>query len=119
VNIAPAGAPSSTFLALTVPVPLPLQIPLGSSTKITSTSFSAAYVISRQWTLTERFAYSVIDYIGSPRVDNTWLADSLLSYEMRKDLTLTWDYQFSSIDSNVPQVGTWRHLVNVGATYKF
>jgi hypothetical protein len=118
VNIAPAGAPSST-LALTIPVPLPLQIPLGSSTQVTATSFSATYLISQQWTLTERLNYAVIDYIGGPRVDNTWLADTLLSYQMLTNLTLTWDYQFSSIDSNAPQVGTWRHYVNVGATYKF
>jgi hypothetical protein len=117
VNIAAAGAPSN--LALTVPAPSPLQIPLSSSVRVSATTLSAEHEISRDWTVIGRFGYTLYDYIGSPRVDNVWLADALLTHELFKNMTLTWDYQFTSIDSNAPLTSTWRHLVTVGATYKF
>jgi hypothetical protein len=117
VNIAPAGAVAN--LALFVPAPSPLQIPLSSSVRINATTFSAQHLISPDWTVVGRFGYTLYEYIGSPRIDNVWLADALVTHELFRNLSLTWEYQFTSIDSNAPNTSTWRHYVNMGATYKF
>jgi hypothetical protein len=117
VNIAAATAPS--ILALTVPAPSPLQIPLSTSVRISATTFSVEHPIALDWTVVGRFGYTLYNYIGSPRIDNVWLADALVTHEVFKNLSLAWEYQFTSIDSNAPNTSTWRHYVNMGATYKF
>jgi len=120
INISNISSPTSpSNLALTLPVQSPLLIPLSSSTRITSTSLQADYTISRQWMASGHFGYTRVDYVDSTRMDNVWLASALLRYEMWKNLTLTWEYQFTSIVSNAPQVSANRNYVTMGATYKF
>jgi hypothetical protein len=121
INIASqssAAAPPSN-LALTLPVPIPLQIPQSSSTQIASTFFNTQYAFSPEWTATGNFGYTRIEYLGSPRLDLTWLADVTLSYSLSRMTTLTWEYQYSSIVSNAPQTSTSRNYVTMGASYKF
>jgi len=43
----------------------------------------------------------------------------MLAYALTRNMTLTWDYQWSSIASNVPLTSTKRNYVNMGAVYKF
>jgi len=38
---------------------------------------------------------------------------------MRSNLTFTWEYQYSTIVSNVPLTNAARNLVTMNATYKF
>jgi hypothetical protein len=42
-----------------------------------------------------------------------------LRYNIRRDVTLTWEYQFSSIVSNTPEISSTRSFVAFGATYRY
>lgn len=113
-----AAAVSSPFV-LSLPTPTPLLLPLNQSTRTSQWLFSADYTISQQWKFLGTFGYTNVDYPGSPRLDNVWLVDAVLTYEMWRNLTLNWEYQFSSIDSNAPGVSAKRNYVTMGAFYKF
>ncbi len=106
-------------LALTLPAVTPLQIPLGASTRITSTSLNSDYTISPQWSTSEHFSYTHIEYVDSPRLDNSWLADATLSYSIWRNMTLSWEYQYSHILSNVPLNSSTRNYATMSALYKF
>ena len=108
-----------TNVALNNQTPSALVIPIGVSTRITGTSLNTSYLISRQWSAYGSFGYTRAQYIDSPRVDNAWLADVVFQYQMWRNMTLSWEYQYSSIVSNVPLSSSQRNFVSMGATYKF
>ncbi|MHB8885738.1 MAG: hypothetical protein ACYC5H_11810 [Methylovirgula sp.] len=108
-----------TPLAQALPTPSPLLIPIGASTGITAFSWSANYTISPQWTASGTFGYTRVEYFGSIRLDNAWLADTMLIYSMRKNLTLNLEYQFAAIISNAALATTKSNYITIGALYKF
>jgi hypothetical protein len=110
---------SSTNLALTLPVAVPVQIPLSASTRTTSTLLRSDYRISPLWFTSLYFGYSRFDYIDSPRLDNAWLLDATLRYDIWRDLALTWEYRYVSILSNAPFVSATSNFGQMGVTYKF
>jgi hypothetical protein len=110
---------STSNLALTLPAPTPLQIPLGASTRITSTALNSDYRISPQWSTSQHFSYTHIEYVDSPRLDNTWLADATLTYNMWRNMAITWEYQYSRILSNAPLNSSTRNYATMSALYKF
>jgi hypothetical protein len=118
INLAPAGAPASNQ-ALGISGITPIQIATSSSTQTTSTTVRSSYILSPQWSTTEVFGFTHIDNIGSPIWDNSYIADAQLSYSMRQNLSISWEYQFSSIVSNAPNTNANRHLVTMSAAYKF
>jgi hypothetical protein len=117
VNISTEIGPSTQ--ALTIPTQLPLQIPLSESTRITSTSLQTTYTISRQWTTSGNVGYTRIEYVGSPRLDNTWSAGATLNYDIWRNLTLAWGYQYASVISNAPLTSSKKNYVSMSATYNF
>jgi uncharacterized protein (PEP-CTERM system associated) len=104
---------------LVIPGQTPLQIPLSASTRITATSLQTTYAISQQWTASGSLSYTRIEYIDSSRLDNTWSSDITLSYDIWRNMTLAWEYQFTSILSNAPFTSSKRNYINMSATYKF
>src|SRR4030088_663661 len=112
---------SETFTtqALAIPVQAPLQIPLGASTHITSTSLQTTYTISRQWTTSGSLSQTRVKYFDGSRLDNAWTADATLSYEIWRNMTLAWEYQYSTIISNVPLTSSKRNYFNMGVNYRF
>jgi len=108
-----------TNIALNNQAPSALVIPVGVSTRSTATSLNSSYLISKQWSLYGTLGYTHVEYIDIPRADNSWLADVVLQYQMWRNLTLNWEYQYSSIISNVPLSSSTRNFVSMGATYKF
>jgi hypothetical protein len=118
LNYAPANA-GPTTQALSIPAITPLQVPVTSSTQITATSLRSSYIINPQWTLTNLFGFTRIQFIGSPLWDNSWVADTTLRYDIWRNLSLTWEYQYSSIISNAPFTSADRNLVTMSATYRF
>ena len=117
VNIASQG--SATNLALTLPAFSPVQVALGTSTRITSASLQSNYEFTRQWFATWQLAYTRIEYIDSPRLDNSWVLDATLRYDIWRNMSLTWEYRYRSILSNSPLVSATSNYVMMGATYKF
>ncbi len=118
INLAPAGAPPATQ-ALGIPGITPLQIALSSSSQITSASLHSSYAFNPQWTANGLFGYTHVENIGSPIWTNSYVADASLTYNWRRNLTLNWEYQYSSIMTNQPLSNANRQLVTMSATYKF
>ncbi len=118
INLAPSGAAPSTQ-ALNIPLTTPLQIPLSSSSQIISTSLNSQYQITPQWTATALFGYTNNKTIASPIWEDSWVGVATLSYAIRRDLTLTWQYQYSSIISNQALTSATRNFVSMSADYKF
>ncbi len=110
---------SATNLALTLPNVTGVQVPLTASTSVTSASLQSNYEITRQWFATALVGYTRIDYIGSPRVDNSWVADATLRYDIWLNMSLNWEYRYKSILSNAPSVSAVSNYITMGATYKF
>jgi hypothetical protein len=117
INIA-SGTSSSTQ-ALFLPGLTPVQIPTSSSTDITTIAFRSNYTISPQWRAGAYLAYTQNLFIGSPFYENAWLADVNLAYDIWRNMTLTLDYQYSSIVSNEPLTSTNRYFITISALYKF
>jgi hypothetical protein len=117
INIASQASLSN--LALTLPALTPVQIPLSASTRITSTSLQSGYEITPQWFTAWQLGYTRIEYIGSPRLDNAWVLDATLRYDIWRNMSLTWEYRYSSILSNAPLVNTTTNYGTMGTTYKF
>jgi Putative beta-barrel porin 2 len=117
INKATPGAFSN--LALSLPTPSAAVVSPSSSTKITSPTLQAAYHITDQWSTFATFGLSHIQFIGSAQVENAWLADAVLRYEMSRSWTFSWEYQYTAIISNVPLSSSTRNYVYTAATYKF
>jgi len=117
INVSSAGA--ATNLALTLPAFTPVQIPLGTSTHITATSLQSSYAITQSWFATVQLSYTRIEYLASPRLDNAWVLDATLKYDIWQNMSLTWEYRYRSIFSNVPFATATSNYGMMGAIYKF
>ncbi len=118
INLAPANAPSSN-LAISLPGLTPIQVATSSSTQTTSTTLQSSYLINQQWSAFAVFGYTHITFNGSPQWENTFVVDTTLQYNVRRNLKLTWDYQYSNISSNAPLTSAVRNLLTMSATYNF
>jgi hypothetical protein len=105
--------------AITLPTNTPVQIATSSSTLISTPSLQTTYQISPQLIFSGNFSYSRIEYIGSPELTNAWLANLQISYEMWRNMTLTGEYQFTDVASNVAGGSARRNLLMLSANYRF
>jgi hypothetical protein len=110
---------SATNLALTLPGLSAVQIPLGTSTRITSASLLSSYEITSQWFATWQLGHTRIEYIDSPRLDKSWILDATLRYDIWRNTSLTWQYRYRSVLSNAPFVSATSNYAMMGATHKF
>jgi len=117
INKAAPGAVSN--VALSLPTLSAAVVFSSSSVKITAPTLQVAYHITDQWSTFGTFGLSHIEYIGSSALENAWLADAVLRYEMSRNWTFTWEYQYTAIVSNVPLSSYTRNYVYTAATYKF
>ena len=116
-NISSPG--SVTNLALTLPTLAPVQIALGTSTHITNAGLQSTYEITPSWFASLQLNYTRIEYIASPRLDNAWVLDATLRYDIWHNMSLTWEYRYRSILSNAPFASAISNYGSMGATYKF
>ena len=110
---------SATNLALSLPTFAGVQVPLTASTRITSASLQSTYEITPQWFASALLGYTRINYIGSARLDNSWVVDATLRYDIWHNMSLNWEYRYRSILSNAPLVSATSNYLTMGATYKF
>jgi hypothetical protein len=110
---------TATNLALTLPGVSALQVPLNASTAVTSFGLLSTYRISQQWFANCQTTLTRVEYADSPRRDNSWLFDLSLRYDIWQNMSLTWEYRFTSVLSNAPSVNTSSNFAIVGATYRF
>jgi hypothetical protein len=75
--------------------------------------------LPRGWSTGARFGYVRTDFVSSPRDDNGWLAGANVGYEIWRNLGVTLDYQYKSVDSNIAGQSFTQHMVSLGASYKY
>jgi Putative beta-barrel porin 2 len=114
-----ASQASAVNLALTLPTITPLQIAVGTSSRTTSASLQSNYEITPQWFTNWQLGYTRVEYIGSSRLDNAWVLNATLRYEVWRNLSLTWEYRYKNILSSVPLASAINNTGTMGATYKF
>jgi Putative beta-barrel porin 2 len=117
INI--ASQPFGANLALTLPGLAAIQIPLGESTITTSFGGRVIYNITQQWFANCQLSYSRIDYPGSSRLDNSWVVDTTLRYDIWRNFSILWEYRYSTLLSNVALQSFNSNYASVGATYRF
>jgi hypothetical protein len=117
INISSQTSPSTQ--AINIGALTPVQIPLSSSTNITAYTLKTDVKLTPKWTASGLLGFTRIEFIGSPALENVWLADATIKFNIRRDLSLTWEYQYSSIISNVPMSSANRNLIAMRASYKF
>jgi len=118
INKAPQTAASST-LALNIPVASPLQVPISSSSKVFTAALTPEYRIAPQWTLTGLFSYQRVEFEGSTELQEAWVGDATLRFDIRRDLTLSWEYQYAGVVSNQPLSSAARNLFLMRGSYRF
>ena len=110
---------STTNLALTLPGVSAVQVPIGESTKITSLGLQSNYRISQQWFVNCLLAYSRIEFVDGPRLDNSWVFDATLRYDIWRNLSLQWEYRYTTILSNAPLASASSNFGIISAMYRF
>jgi hypothetical protein len=94
-------------------------VSLGTPMLVTHTVFEAEWGLWRQVSLSGRFGYDHATYVLSPRVDDAWLAGARINYEIWRNLGLSFDYQYTKLDSTVPLNSYRRNMFLVGALYRY
>jgi Putative beta-barrel porin 2 len=117
INI--SSQPFATNLALTLPGLAAIQLPLGESTIATSFGGRASYSITQQWVANCQLSYTRIEYPGSTRLDNSWIVDTTLRYDIWRNMSILWEYRYSTLLSNVPLQSFTSNYAVVGTTYRF
>jgi hypothetical protein len=91
-----------------------------NSTYITTALLSVQYKgLPPDWSTSARFGYVRSDSIGISQTDNDWLAGINVRYAFWRNLGITLDYQFTSVNSDVANQSYDQHVVSIGASYKY
>jgi hypothetical protein len=95
------------------------NIPQGVPTQVTTGILETTYGISQQWSIGARVGYTRANYLDLGRVDNGYMAGASFNYEIWRNLLLTLDYQYSTLNSNTAFNQFSRNTVTAGLTYKY
>ena len=106
-------------LALTLPTSSPVQIPITSSTRISTPSLQTTYQLTPQWSLLGNLSFSHIEYVGGTGLTDAWFASITVAYEIWRNMTLSAQYQYTDVASNIPGSSAQRSLVLLSAEYRF
>lgn len=99
---------------------VPVGVSSGSSLEVTTLTYKTDYTFSPQTSAHFVASYSFGDVLSSVPVSTTsWLADFGISHQLRQDLSLTFDYQYSHVHSPTPGDNLARNVVTVGGNYSF
>ncbi len=92
----------------------------GIASRVTTALVNVEYHgLPRGWQSSARFGFVRTDFVNSPRDDKGWLAGANISHEIWRNLGLTLDYQYKSVDSNAAGQSFDQHMVSLGASYKY
>ena len=117
INI--ASQPFASNLALTLPGLSAVQVPLGTSGITTSAGLGVTYSFTQQWFATCQLGYTRTQLVSTPERDNSWILDTTLRYDIWRNMSLIWEYRYSSFISNVPSTSFTSNYGIMGATYRF
>ena len=95
------------------------NIPQGVPTLVTTAILQTTYGLSQQWSLGARVGYTRANYFDIGRTDTGWMAGASFNYEIWRNLLLTLDYQYSTLNSTVAFNQFSRNVVSAGVTYRY
>jgi hypothetical protein len=93
--------------------------PVGTPTRTISSILQTTYALSRVWSIGARGGYTRAEYIGTPRVDNGWMAGASFNYQVWRNLVLTLDYQHTQLHSNVLLSSFEDNRYSAGFSYQY
>ncbi len=93
--------------------------PNGYAAEITSFRLNAYYQIARRWSVSWRGGFDHSVYVGSVRVDQSWVTGASFNYEINRNVSLVCDYTYTRVNSNAFESSYTRHMVNLGAAYRY
>jgi hypothetical protein len=96
-----------------------VAVSVTQSSQLTTVAFKSNYNFSPQTTIYGVVSDTQIEYLGTSRVDTSWLASVGIRHQLRHDLALTLDYQYTSLASPQPLTSFNRNLVMLGAHYNY
>ena len=74
----------------------------------------------RLWSIGVRGGYTRGDFIGLSGLDNHgWLAGASFNYEILRNLMLTLDYQYTTVQSDAAFSDFTRNQYTAGLTYRY
>jgi opacity protein-like surface antigen len=110
---------STTPLAQSTSTATPLLVPVSASTRSTTSSLQSDYILSRDWTLYGRVDHTHVQFLTSSDTEDAWIVAAGVKYDVRRNTTLTADYELTRILSTLPNSSSTRNLVSIGGHYKF
>jgi hypothetical protein len=94
-------------------------VPIQDSVHSTSTSIRTDYQFSEQTSFFGVLGYVRSNLFNIPQLDNSWVASVGVRHNVTQKLTLTFDYQYTKFQANVPSTSFVRDYTAIGAVYKF
>ena len=95
------------------------SVPAGTPTLVTTAVLQTTYNLARRWSVGARLGYTRGDYFNIDRLDNGWMAGASFNYEVWRNLHVTLDYQYSTMQSNVTLNEFTRDVFSAGLTYRY
>ena len=96
-----------------------IGLPQGVPTLVTTGTLQTTYGLSQQWSIGARAGYTRANYYDLGRVDNGWMVGASFNYEIWRNLLLTLDYQYSTLNSILVFNQFGRNVATAGITYKY
>ena len=90
-----------------------------SDTQVTVIAYRSNYTLSDQASAYVVVSDTRIVFLEMPRVDNSWLASAGIRYQLRDNLSLSLDYQYTRYITEQPLQSFNRNLITLGAHYNF
>jgi len=91
----------------------------GSAARVISARGTADYRVSRDITFRAFGGFDDLRYVAGTRHDNRWLAGASLNYEIFRNLSATFEYNFATVASNAFGASFTRNTFTLGGTYKY
>ena len=96
------------------------DIPQGVPTRTTTAILQTTYGIARDWSVGVRGGYTRGEFIGFAGLNNHgWLAGASFNYEIWRNLMLTLDYQYTTVQSDAAFSDFTRNRYTAGLTYRY
>ena len=95
-------------------------VPQGIPSRTTTAILQTTYGLSRLWSIGVRGGYTRTDFVGLSGLDNHgWLAGASFNYEILRNLMLTLDYQYTTVQSDAAFSDYTRNQYTAGLTYSY
>ncbi len=115
-GVAPGGAPGGSPGGLAFAA---VGLPTNKLVQVTTVIYRTNYAFSPQTSAFAVVSATSFDYIGTSQLDYSWFASLGILHQLRDNLTLNLNYNYTRYISNVPSTSFNRDVISLGAIYRF